>query len=115
MLPTRRMVWSPEILRCLVEAYQKDMTPEKTWEYIKKNADCNEVEKFKNHFEKKSLSKGIDCKDLIIKRVKNEISSAKQIIPLGDDALYQWINNIGSARTYAWRRQKKKELNVEDK
>ena len=55
MLPTRRMVWSPEILRCLVEAYQKDMTPEKTWEYIKKNADCNEVEKFKNHFEKKSL------------------------------------------------------------
>lgn len=110
MLSARRMVWSPEILRCLVEAYQKDMTPENTWKYIKNNANNHEVEKFTNHFEKKSSRKGIDCEDLIIKRVKNEIASAKQIIPLGEEALYQWINNIGSARTYAWRRQKKQEF-----
>lgn len=109
------MVWSPEILKCLVEAYQKGMTPEKAWEYIQANANNYDVEKFTKHFQKKSESKGVSCKDLIIKRVKNEITSAKQIIPLGNDALYQWINNIGAARSYAWRRQKKRELNAGNK
>ena len=38
------------------------------------------------------------------------MNSAKQILPFGSDALRQWINNEGNARTYAWRKQKKKEL-----
>lgn len=113
MSSKRRMIWSPDILRCLVSAHKLNMTPEEVWKYIENNANSNDVKKFVNHFEKKSFSKGLDCKETIIKRVKNEINSAKQIIPLGDDALNQWINNIGNARTYAWRRQKKRELNNE--
>lgn len=106
----RKMIWSPSILTNLVDAYLKDMTAEEIWQYIITNAKKDDVEYFVSHFKRKSTRKGVNCKDQIIKRIKNEVSSAKQIIPLGNDALNEWINNIGSARTYAWRRQKRNEM-----
>lgn len=109
----KNLVWAPSILNIVVQCYINNKTPEETWQEIKNSANSQDLNRFKTHFDKKAKKKEVNEEDLIIRRIKNEMSSAKQILPLGADALKQWINNEGNARTYAWRRQKKRELSNE--
>lgn len=109
-MSNRKLVWAPSILSALIEGYQSGLSPEQIWELIQKSADKNDLEYFCSHFEKKSKKLDQDSSQIILKRIKNEISSAKQIIPLGDKALSDWTNNVGKSRTYAWRKQKRAEL-----
>ena len=106
----RNVIWSPGILNVIVQCFINNKTPEETWKEIQSNANSHDLNRFKTHFSKKAKKKEVNEEDLIVRRIKNEMNSAKQILPLGSDALNQWINNEGNARTYAWRRQKKKEL-----
>lgn len=109
----KNLVWAPSILNIVVQCYINNKTPEETWQEIKNSANAQDLSRFKTHFDKKAKKKEVNEEDLIVRRIKNEMSSAKQILPLGADALKQWINNEGNARTYAWRRQKKRELSNE--
>jgi len=95
------------------EIYPTRISVRYQWQEIKNSANTQDLNRFKTHFDKKAKKKEVNEEDLIIRRIKNEMSSAKQILPLGADALKQWINNEGNARTYAWRRQKKSELSNE--
>lgn len=105
-----KMIWSPSILTNLLKAYKETSEPKKVWEFIKDNANESEVNQFIFHFKSQAMKKGVNPEDLILKRIKAEIASAKQIIPLGEECVNMWVNNIGPARTYAWRKQKKNEL-----
>ena len=106
----KNLVWSPSILNIIVQCYINNRTPEETWKEIQGSANSQDLSRFKTHFGKKAKKKEVNEEDLIVRRIKNEMNSAKQILPLGADALKQWSNNEGNARTYAWRRQKKSEL-----
>ena len=109
----RKSIWAPSIINVIVQSYINNKTPQETWKEIQSTVNANDLLRFENFFLKKAAKKDIDVQDLILKRIKNEMNSAKQIIPLGNDALNQWINNEGKARTYAWRKQKKRELSNE--
>lgn len=106
----RKSIWAPSIIDVIVQSYINNKTPQETWKEIQSKVDANDLLRFENFFLRKAAKKDVDVQDLILRRIKNEMNSAKQIIPLGDDALKQWINNEGKARTYAWRRQKKREV-----
>lgn len=105
-----KVIWTPSILKELISAHKKGMNHLEVWDHIRNNANSDDVNTFISHFIKKSKKLNKPESELILKRVKSEISSAKQIIKLGDDCLEMWIYNIGPARTYAWRKQKKIEL-----
>ena len=105
-----KVIWTPSILEELVLAHKQGMNHLEVWDHIRTNAKNEDVDAFIKHFIKKSKKTNKPEADLILRRVKSEISSAKQIIRLGEECLEMWIYNIGPARTYAWRKQKKIEL-----